>query len=155
MKQIVIEAPNPGYGSSQHEAVFLGGGISDCPDWQGYFINKLQFFVEEYTIYNPRRCGFDMTDPDQSRIQIDWEHNHLDAASVIVFWFPKETLCPITLFELGKYCRDRSKHLIVGCHTEYKRRMDVVEQMKLVRPGLFVHSNLNDMVNELHYHLTY
>lgn len=154
MKQIVIEAPDPNF-SFKLESIFLGGGISDCPDWQRYFINKLNEKVNDYIIYNPRRSDFDISDPDQSKIQIEWEHEHLEDASIIVFWFPKETLCPITLFELGKYCRDSSKHLIIGCHPEYKRRLDVVEQMKMVRPGVSVHDNLNSMVTELHYYLTY
>lgn len=155
MSQIVIEAPNPSYGSPRFEAVFLGGGISDCPDWQSYFIKHINTRVHDYTIYNPRRSGFDITNSEDSRIQIDWEHKHLEAASVLVFWFPMETLCPITLFELGKYCRDMDKTLIIGCHPEYKRRMDVIEQMKLVRPDIAVHDNLHGIIHELHYRLTY
>lgn len=154
MKQIVIEAPDPNL-SFKNGAIFLGGGISDCPDWQSYFISKLNDKVNDYVIYNPRRSDFNISDKEQSKIQIKWEHEHLEDASIIVFWFPRQTLCPITLFELGKYCRDMDKTLIIGCHPYYKRRLDVIEQMKLVRPDVIVHDGIDDMVNELHYALTY
>lgn len=154
IQQIVVEAPNYFRGLYKVSPVFLGGGISDCPDWQSYFINESKKLEADFIFFNPRRADFNMKDPEQTKLQIAWEHEHLELAGIQVFWFPKETLCPITLFELGKYCRS-DKHLIVGCHPDYKRREDVIEQLKLVRPDLVVYSSLNSMVTELHYALTY
>ena len=154
-RQIVIEAPNPQYGPYDVTKVFLGGGISNCPPWHDYFLRRIQGFNCDYTIYNPRRADFDVSDPNQSVIQIKWEHDHLHMSDIIVFWFPCETLCPITLFELGKYCQPNGRSLIVGCHPDYKRKTDVIEQMKLARPGFKVHEDLNDVINELQYALTY
>ncbi len=46
-----------------------------------------------------------------------WEHDHLRRAKAIMFWFPSETLCPITLYELGAWtilARQTGTKLFVG-----------------------------------------
>jgi len=79
--------------------------------------------------------------------QVRWEYNHFKvverAEGLFFFWFPPETLCPITLFELGKFIRQ--DHLIVGCDPGYKRRFDVKEQLKLERPDVTVFDSLDAM----------
>jgi hypothetical protein len=64
------------------------------------------------TLINPRRLDFDVENPDMEYEQIVWEHQNLEASDMISFWFPKETLCPITLFELGKYLKSNKKLFI-------------------------------------------
>jgi hypothetical protein len=47
--------------------------------------------------------NFSMNDPTASKDQIQWEFEHLRKADTILFWFPKESICPIALYELGAW----------------------------------------------------
>ena len=118
--------------------IFLAGGISNCSDWQEIVTQRAldKFQNKDFILINPRKDNFDVSNPSESENQIMWEHHWLELSDAIFFWFPKETLCPITLFELGCYA-DRSsyKDLIIGCDPEYKRLTDVQTQTKLRRPG--------------------
>lgn len=118
---------------SKKVKVFLAGGISGCPDWQSEVIASVDAYpwVDKTAILiNPRRADFDTSNLNMSKDQIDWERRHLEAADLVLFWFPKETLCPITLLELGK-CMVTGKPLVVGTHAEYARRFDVNYQVKV------------------------
>lgn len=114
--------------------VFLGGGISNCADWQTKFVSM---FPLEYWVnfLDPRRDDFDITNSKMSEEQIDWEDVALRSADVILFWFPPETMCPITLFELGKYVYQGThttrRHVVVGCDPNYTRKFDVEYQLGL------------------------
>lgn len=126
--------------------LFLGGGITGCPDWQSSIKNQLSKY---FTVFNPRREGWNIyAYADESIKQIHWEHKHLQQSEIILFWFPKETLCPITLFELGKYLMT-DKKLYIGTHFEYVRRLDVIEQTNLIRPNTTIWSNLDEMVSAI------
>jgi hypothetical protein len=127
--------------------VFLAGGITGCPDWQSKMVRLLK--DTDLTLLNPRRKSFDMTDPQHSMLQIAWEHRHLFRASAILFWFPKETLCPITLYELGRWAGERQKRIFVGAHPDYARRIDVVTQLALERPEIKVVDNLEDLASQV------
>lgn len=130
---------------SDNFSIFLAGGISNCPDWQKEMIQR--FKAEDVTLINPRRYSFNIEDPTMSAQQIDWEHDHLEQADAILFWFPFETLCPITLFELGKYSQ-AGKPLFVGCHPAYARAFDVKHQLSLIRPDVTVHDSWEPMIAE-------
>lgn len=123
--------------------VFMGGGISNCPNWQQEIIPMFQ--GQNVVLMNPRRDDFDITDKEMSRAQIYWEHDHLNAADAIIFWFPKETLCPITLFELGKYAA-QGYQVFVGCHPEYARKFDVEVQLSLIDDTIQVYESLEEVV---------
>ena len=69
---------------------------------------------------------------------------HLRLANAIAFWFPPETLCPITLFELGAWSMT-DKPLFVGVDPKYQRRLDVKIQTKLVRPEITILESLKDL----------
>lgn len=125
-------------------SVFIAGGISNCPDWQAPLCKRL---VEEtgLTAINPRREDFDISKQDESRIQIEWEHQALRDATGILFWFPQETLCPITLLELGAALQ-WDKPLWVGCHPGYQRLFDVEIQSRLQRgPDFPIYRSLDDL----------
>lgn len=133
----IIVAPE--YKTIQNTAkVFVGGGITNCEEWQDELLeflstkpNDLQ--TELFTFYNPRRKEFDVTDPNASDEQIKWEYNYLRDADILLFWFSKETLNPITLYELGKWGNSTDKILIIGCDPEYSRKTDVKIQTELSR----------------------
>jgi hypothetical protein len=128
------------------KSIFLAGGITGCPDWQKKVVEKIKDL--DIVIYNPRRADFDVSDPNDSKVQIEWEHEMLKKADVISFWFCKETIQPITLYELGAHTVT-SKPLIIGMDKGYERREDVEIQTKLERPDTeFVYS-LKDLSDKI------
>lgn len=140
--QLIIRSPSP-----NPVKIFLAGGISNCPDWQTF---ASEIFKEElsgipHILYNPRRDDFDITKKEMSYNQIVWEHERLSQSHIVFFWFPKDALCPITLFELGKVGMSKTK-IIVGCDPDYQRRFDVETQLELLRPTTKVYTSLRDTV---------
>jgi len=129
--------------------IFLAGGISKCPDWQAPVAERINRETNA-TIYNPRRDDFDMNAyEDVSKAQIKWEYHALRMSQVNLFWFPCETLCPITLFELGGAIhRLHPGGLMVGTHPDYERRFDIIEQSKLAGSPIRVFDNLDELVSE-------
>lgn len=144
-KMKLITAPNH-YRSDQEISLFLGGGITNCPNWQNDIIEGLS--DADCVLYNPRRENFDISNPEESDIQIEWEHQYLSYSTAIMFWFPEETLCPITLYELGKYT-STCRYVFVGCHPNYARKFDVVKQLSLSRPDINVVFSLDDLANQI------
>ena len=125
--------------------LFLAGGITGCPNWQAEVENKLSN-LHDLVVFNPRRDGdFNVRDPSWSVQQIEWEHNHLELSEFVLFWFPKEGQCMITLFELGK-CMGLGKRVVIGCHPEYVRALDVRIQARLIQPNIPVARDLDELV---------
>jgi hypothetical protein len=138
-----IKAPNDE--PPEFVSVFLAGGISNCPDWQ----NEVTTALDEFpvTIFNPRRGVF----PDEltaEEEQIRWEFEGLRSANLIAFWFPKETLNPITLFEFGA-AMERSSPIIVGIDPKYARKVDLEIQIKLRRPDIHIVCSLAEFVQAI------
>jgi len=142
-----IEALEECSGAGPEPKLFLAGGITGCHDWQSEVVAKLTG-VDNLVLLNPRRKEWPIDNPDESTKQIKWEHAHLLRADAILFWFPRETVCPIALFELGSWL-PRPKPVFVGTHTEYSRRMDVVVQCGLERPGLKVVHSLDALCEQV------
>jgi hypothetical protein len=140
-----IEAPEV-YSGDKQNTLFLAGGITGCPNWQ----YSLTFSLEttNLSILNPRRKHFPIDDPTAASEQIKWEFDHLRKAEFISFWFPKESICPIALYELGAWSMT-DKILFVGCHPEYQRRLDIEEQTSLVRPDINIVYSLNELANQI------
>lgn len=158
----VITAPDYENHTELRNRIFLGGGISGCPDWQAIMIDLLNNGVEKinfdfptlddrWIMFNPRRPVYDITDETQGLIQINWEDHKLKTSDIILFWFPEETLCPITLLELGKYgCRPNvAGKVFVGCHKNYARKFDVETQLYLSQSGINVVTNLVDLSQQV------
>lgn len=146
-----LEAPNERTPEHNLLSIFLAGGISNCPDWQTLQA-ELLMKATNFLVINPRRYDFDTSKHDISIQQIIWEHQYLKAATCIQFWFPKETLCPITLFEFGYWLAQSQlsgKKIFVGCDPGYERLLDVQVQAHLVDPNLKIHSNLGDLYQEI------
>ncbi len=140
-----IECPKV-YRRGNNVSLFLGGGITSCPQWQPEMVELLK--DTNLHLLNPRRAEFDVTNPKIELEQITWEFNHMHRASAILFWFPCETLCPITLFEYGKWITQH-KPLFIGCHPDYKRKRDLQIQTKLQRKRQKVHESLESLAKEV------
>ncbi len=120
--------------------LFLAGGITDCPDWQAELVDMLK--DTGLTLLNPRRKNFPIHDHLAAHEQITWEHEMLKRANAISFWFPKETLCPIVLYELGAWSV-QPKQIFVGAEKGYKRLQDVRIQTSLARPSVHITESLD------------
>src|SRR5271157_5545157 len=82
-------------------SLFMGGGISGCPDWQAQLVRELKDV--DLVLVNPRRKVFDVQNAANTRLQIRREYLMLRRCDGILFWFPCESICPTVLFELGTY----------------------------------------------------
>lgn len=108
---------------------------------------------KDLLLINPRRVGFNKDDKSMEKHQIDWEYRHINYSNLLLFWFPCETLCPITLFELGKIVGS-NRRFVIGAHPDYKRRTDLIEQLSHTHPGLTIHSTVEATVDDLKSRLT-
>lgn len=139
-----VEALAPYHG--REKSIFLAGGISNCIDWQAEVTTLLA--DADLVLLNPRRANFPIHNPAESEVQIKWEFEHLRKATAILFWFPSETLCPITLYELGTWSMSE-KPLFVGVHPNYQRRADVEIQTRLVRPDVAIVYTIEELVKQV------
>jgi len=126
-------------------SLFLAGGITGCPDWQQEMVEALR--QTPLILFNPRRSQF-LPHEDAAKEQITWEHTYLRKAAAISFWFPKETLCPIVLYELGAWSMTE-KQLFIGVHPEYQRKQDVQIQTSLARPDIHLVASLEELAQEI------
>lgn len=140
-----VEAPHQPEATTG-PSLFLAGGITGCPDWQAVLVEQWKHLA--LTVFNPRRKDFPIYDPSAAEAQITWEHDWLRRVDAILFWFPCETLCPITLYELGAWTRS-SKTLFLGAHPDYQRRLDVLIQTRLERLTETVSDNLDDLAGRV------
>ncbi len=141
-----VECPAERTGAGPDILLFLGGGITNCPDWQKEMVHKLS--GTNLTLLNPRRAEFDVKNPNIAVEQIEWEHRHLTRSDAILFWFPSETLCPIVLYELGAW-NFRPKKLFIGVHPQYQRKLDVEVQTRLERVGQVIAYSLDDLAAQV------
>jgi len=146
-----IESPETFVGKPEKsgfvvESLFLAGGITGCENWQ----LKMKEYLSNVPIvlFNPRQKDFPIDDPNAAQAQIAWEHEYLKKASMILFWFPPETLCPIVLYELGAWSMT-DKKIFVGVHPEYKRKQDVEIQTKLARPEIEIVYDLGELSEQV------
>lgn len=141
-----IQCPQRYEKSEGEKSLFIAGGISGCRIWQDDLVHFLK--EEELVVLNPRRKNFDINQKDINQEQIKWEFEHLKIADAVSFWFPKETLCPITLYELGKISMTEKK-LFIGVDPDYKRKEDLEIQTSLVRPDVQIVYSLNDLSSQI------
>lgn len=131
---------------NDNKGLFLAGGITGCPNWQEAIAEQLQ--GSNWTLLNPRRTDFPIGNCNAAARQIEWEYKHLRLAVAILFWFPGESLCPISLYELGTWSMT-DKPLFVGVHPNYPRRQDIEIQTALVRPEIEIVYSLSDLANQV------
>ncbi len=152
MKVSVVYPPNRV--TPNKHSIFLAGTIDmgNSIDWQQHSINTLESFdiEEELTIYNPRRKDWDsswkqeITDP-QFNEQVNWELDMLEQATIILLYFQKSSLSPISMLELGLF--STNKKMMVCCEDGFWRKgnIDIVCQ----RNGIPMYTELDKMLIEL------
>ena len=149
---LYVEAPNDlkhldnvAWRETYENSIFLAGSITGSHDWQALVINRL---LPVFNVFNPRRKSFNVNDPKDSEMQIDWEFLQLRYVKNIIFYFSFETLAPITLLEFGSALeRGKLKHnLYVACHPDYKRKFDV--EYQAAKFGVKVYDSLNSAIDQ-------
>ena len=136
-----VECPNKT--EEKKLSLFLAGGLSGCRNWQKQVISNLNFL--DIILYNPRRKYFDITNPDIAEEQIVWEEEMIRKSDLVSFYFCRETVCPITLYELGVCNEMKDKPVVLGMDPDYSRRFDVEKQTKLKKPHTLIVYGLEDL----------
>lgn len=137
----VITAPEERRITDFEVSCFLAGGITGCSNWRKEVIKELvkNYEIDDLVIFNPQREKFDVTDSSATYEQIAWEFNYLNKMDIFSVYFTKDTIQPITLYELGRYVevmkhtfpRDFYKRIIISIEPGYTRVDDVITQTNL------------------------
>jgi hypothetical protein len=138
---------SPSREKAEKPTLFLGGGITNCPDWQNEILNKLDSKGLDIAVFNPRRKNYSKEDPNAEMEQISWEYSRLREAQVLLFWFSSGSENPIVLFELGS-ALERNVSVIVGVDPNYSRKRDVEIQVGLRNKNIKIAHSLDDLLNE-------
>lgn len=141
-----IESPNTYEPKPGVKSIFLAGGINGCSDWQREMAHLLS--TTDFALLNPRRRHFPIDDYNAKLEQIKWECEHLRKADAILFWFPRESLCPTALYELGAWSMT-DKLIYVGIHPDYQKRQDVEIQTRLARPDVEIVYSLFHLARQI------
>jgi hypothetical protein len=107
-------------------SVFLAGGVNNCEDWQEELSSLINTSL--YDVVNPRSKNHSNKLEITKRDLMLWEHRAIDKSDSAIFWFPKNTVCPTALLELGRMLERAVHHsarLAVGWHPKYPRAVDV------------------------------
>lgn len=151
----LITAPDEYLPGRDEVSIFLAGGITGCPKWQKEVYEGLKSILN-LVVYNPRRDDFDIGNKDMSKEQIRWEHKYLNQADMISIWFPdcKDSVCPITLYELG-YWVNTDKEIIVGAEEDYDRLLDLKVQLDLAGyKGEIEYSSVDEFISDVRSNIT-
>jgi len=142
MAQIIIA---PSIEKPKFISLFLAGGITNCKNWQDEVIKELEF--EDVSIFNPRQINFNINDKSASFKQISWEFERLEQMEIFSMYFCESSSDqPICMYELGRniirmqnrFPFDWQKRIVIGIEENYKRKQDVVIQLSLCAPTIFV-----------------
>jgi hypothetical protein len=142
MAQIITapSAENPIYTS-----VFLAGGITNCKEWQEQVMDELEIY--DISVFNPRREFFDISDRSAAEKQIAWEYEQLERMDIFSMYFCDDNSDqPICMYELGRnivrmqnrFPSDWQKRIVVSVEYGYRRRRDVLVQLRLCAQDIFV-----------------
>ena len=151
MAEILI-APNPTLPSLP--SVFLAGGISNCKDWQKEVIDELK--NDNISIFSPRQENFDITDKLASNHQIEWEFERLEQMDIFSMYFCNDnSVQPICMYELGRnivrmqnrFPFNWQDRIVVSIEKGYAREKDVIMQLKLCAPELFIDAHATPLVH--------
>ena len=85
--------------------------------------------LDNVTVFNPRRDDFDVTDKNAEIEQIKWEHSWLTRCDIFSCFFEaSESIQPITLYELGRYAKNKNYDPVITVQKGYLRERDVLIQ---------------------------
>lgn len=148
----VVYAPNYHFPVTHEKTLYLAGGVAGCPDWQAEVIKALE--KTSLTIFNPRRQTLLANMPELVQSQREWEFGNITATRAVMFWFPKESLCPTTNFELGIIVAQQlwdfdTAPAYVGIHPEHPRRSDILAQLTMTAPRLVVADSVKGVVQQV------
>ena len=146
MSYLYIEAPSDIVPPQDKEIIFLAGGITRCCNWQARATEVLANLP--VVICNPRRRVWNLDIEWQVQQQILWEFKHLELATQILFWFEKDEIQPIALFELGARLRG-NKPIFLGVHPDYPRRIDILTQAPLYRYTSKIEDDLESLIKRV------
>lgn len=112
--------------------IMLYGSIEQgaAEEWQDTVTKELKDLSDKVIILNPRRDSWGKTwdqekDNPKFKEQVEWELRGGESADLILMYFDPKTKSPITLLELGLFCQDGLKHMIVCCPEGYHRKGNV------------------------------
>ena len=103
---IQVKAPQQYKIDKKIPIIFLAGSIemNKATLWQNKIVEALKDY--DCLILNPRRDDYDVNQKQDVNNpyfeeQLEWDHDGLDAADIVLFYFEPNTKSPITLEELG------------------------------------------------------
>lgn len=143
--EAVETPPLEEYYDENNIKLFLAGGITDCEDWQSRVIGELNdHHCDNLIVFNPRRKTFDVTNPNESLRQIEWEYKYLNDMDMFTMYFANsKSNQPICMYELGRHL-ERMQHrfpldwkdrIIIGIEDGYCREQDARIQSVLALHG--------------------
>lgn len=149
----VLTAPNDELPEDHNKTIFLAGGITNCPQWQEKVIKELEMLEPinaHATVFNPRRKDFSFNNTYEVYQQIKWEFDRLEQMDIFSMYFcDADSVQPICLYELGRnivrmqnrFPNDWKDRIVISIEPGYTRKDDVLIQMDLCAPGLFIDTN--------------
>lgn len=111
-------------------SIFLAGSIEmdKAINWQKTCEDELS---EKFILFNPRRDTWDASwkqeiQNSQFKEQVEWELNALEKADIIILYFAKDTLSPISLLEFGLFAKSGKLKVVVDPEFWRKGNIDIV-----------------------------
>jgi len=124
----VFKAPEKWTKDKGQKTLFLAGSIEQgkAVDWQTKLTKEFED-DDSIVILNPRRDDWDSSWKEsiknkQFKEQVTWELDAQEQADLICMYFDKETKSPITLMELGLFCK---KPMVVCCPDGFWKKGNV------------------------------
>ena len=111
--------------------LFLAGTIEmgNSEDWQSEILKQLadEAGQDGLGVFNPRRVVAPENQLEVNR-QINWELDSLDKSSIVFVYLAKNSISPISLYELGNLQGGKAdnKSVIVYCDPEYTCLANVI-----------------------------
>jgi hypothetical protein len=110
--------------TNNKHSVFLAGSIEmgAAVQWQVQMDAHLQDLP--LNVYNPRRGVWDpainpAAEDEGFRVQVNWELNALEAATIVCFFFDHNTVSPVTMLELGLWAATDPGKIVVCCNSKF------------------------------------
>lgn len=148
----IVTAPQNFIKSKEEISIFLAGSIDmgKAEPWQDNIINSFKDY--DVTFLNPRRSDWnnDIEYKENNPYmyeQINWELKQRTNAHIVVFYFDKKGLSPISLLELGLTISQHvftGQHIIVCCPEEFWRSVNVILTLQHYKINSFCR-NLDDL----------